>query len=209
MLAFKILGKIVLGLFALYTLILIIRLLSWASIPEIFWLVFLAVWLIGLAALESIWLWRKRNLFPRLLTHLRYAPFFVFLFSILAVSAFDQGMILYSKHQIRQYVYGNLSPEEKPDFKLHNDYRGWCGNGYLAREYGLYNEVAAEGFESSDAQVRARSLQASIEVYDWMNGVYDGAFPSLIKRAQDDADTLVRKIAEEFREQRCGNKYCF
>lgn len=209
MLALKILGKLILGFFAAYTLVLIIRLLWWTGIPEIFWLVFLAIWLAALIALESIWLWRKRNLFPRLLTHLRYAPFFILLFSILATIAFDQAMILYSKHQLHQYVYGTSSPEEKPDFKLHNDYRGWCGNGYPAREYWLYNEVAAGGFESSDAAVRARSLRASIEIYDWLNGVQDGAFPSVIKRAQNDKDPLVRKIAFEFRQARCGEKDCF
>jgi hypothetical protein len=104
----------------------------------------------------------------------------VLLFSVLVTLSFDQVMTLDSKHQLRKYIYGNTSPKGKPSFKLHNDYRAWCGNGYPARRYELYNEVAAEGSDSSDAVIRARALRASIEVYHWLNGVGDRAFPTVI-----------------------------
>ena len=159
------------------------------------WVIVLSWWLISWAVLELI---NKENSSSRLLTHFRYAPVATFIFFVVTVSAYDQVMILHSKWTIRQYVYGSASPEVSPSLELHTNYRGWCGNGYTASIYALYGDVAAEGFESSDPAVRARSLRASIEVYDWLNGVDDGPFPHLIERARNDPDPLVRSIAVDF-----------
>ena len=163
------------------------------------WIIVLSCWLISWIVLELITNWGKENSFPRLLTHLRYGPVATFIFFVVAVIAYDQVTILRSKWTIRQYVYSSASPEVSPSFELHTNYRGWCGNGYSASIYALYGDVAAEGFESSDPAVRARSLRASIEVYDSWNGVNDGPFPQLIERAYNDPHPLVRRIAAEFR----------
>lgn len=48
---------------------------------------------------------------------------------------------------------------------------------------GLYADTAAEGSRVLIPAVRARSLQATIEVYDWWNGVDVGPFPRLIEQA--------------------------
>jgi hypothetical protein len=156
-------------------------------------------WLISWIILEVITSWRKKNSFPRLLTHFRYAPVATFIFFLVTVIAYDQAMILRSKQSIRQYVHGSGSPEASPSLELHSNYRGWCGNGYTAAIYDNYADTAAEGFASSDPAVRARSLRASIEVYDGLNGVNDGPFPHLIEQARIDPDPLVRRIAAEFR----------
>ena len=167
------------------------------AIAFVFWL---ATWTV----LELLALWRKKKPFPLLLTHLRYAPMAVIAFFLISVTSFYQSMILHSKWKIRQYVYSNASPASPPSLELHNDHRGWCGNGYSAAIYALYADTAAEGFESTDPAVRARSLQASIEVYDWLNGVDDGPFPRLIERASSDPDPTIRKIAAGFRGEAYG-----
>jgi hypothetical protein len=114
-------------------------------------------------------------------------------------------MIVHSRWTIRQYAYGSASSQSPTSFELHNPYRGWCGNGHSATIYALYAATAAEGFDSSDPAVRARSLRASIEVYDWLNGVNDGPFPQLIERAGKDPDPLVRRIAASFRDGTYGS----
>ena len=159
------------------------------------WIVVLTWWLISWIVLELI---SKENSSPRLLTHFRYAPVATFIFFVVTVIAYDQVTILHSKWMIRQYVYGSASPETSPSLELHNPYRGWCGNGVSAAKYAIYADAAAEGFESSDPAVRARSLRASVEVYDSWNGVDYGPFPQLIERADNDPDPLVRRIAAEF-----------
>jgi hypothetical protein len=163
------------------------------------WIIALCLWLISWIVLELITNWGKENSAPRLLTHFRYGPVAIFIFFVVTVIAYDEVKILHSKWMIRQYVYGSASPEVSPSLELHTDYRGWCGNGYSSSIYALYGEVAAEGFESSDPAVRARSLRASIEVYDSWNGANYGPFPRLIERAfYNDPDPLVRKIAAEY-----------
>jgi len=168
------------------------------------WVVALCSWLSAWAALEILAFRRRRNSPSRLLTHLRYAPMAVLVIFVAVVLAYDEAMILRSKWEIRQYVYSNQSPETAKSFDLHNNYRGWCGNGYSAAIYDLYADTAAEGFDSPDPAVRARSLRASIEVHDWLNGVSDGPFPKLIERAGNDPDPIVRKIAAEFRGEAYG-----
>jgi hypothetical protein len=163
----------------------------------------LSGWLISWMILEFITILRKKNSFPHLLTYFRYAPVATFIFFLVTVLAYDQVMILHSKSTIRQYVYGSAS-ETAPSFKLHNNHRGWCANGYSAAIYALYADAAAEGFESSDPAVRARSLRASIEVYDWLNGVNDGPLPHLIERARNDPDPLVRRVAADLRAEVYG-----
>jgi len=202
MLALKILGKLALGFISGYALILLIQITRGLFLPDVFWLVVLGFWLVGFIVLEVNLLWRKKNPFPRILKHLRYAPIAVLLLFIPITLAFDAAMIRYSKYKIHTYVFSNTPPEQKVKFELHNDYRGWCGNGYPAQEYWLYADTAAEGFSSSDAAVRARSLRASIELYDWLNGVKEGPFPQLIRQAEQDEDALVREITAEFRKSR-------
>lgn len=137
----------------------------------------------------------------RLLRHLRYGPLTTFLFFSVSVLTYDQAMIVYSKWQIRQYVYAAGPDALPPRLKLHTDYRGWCGNGFFASIYSEYGPIAAEGFESSDPAVRARSLRASYEVYDSINGSMDGPFPDLVRRANRDLDPSVRMIAVEIESQ--------
>ena len=163
------------------------------------WMIALCCWLISWIVLELITNWGKENSSQRLLTHFRYGPVAILIFFVVTVIAYDEVKILHSKWMIRQYVYSNASPEGSPSLELHTSYRGWCGNGYSASIYALYGDVAAEGFESSDPAVRARSLRASIEVYDWWNGANYGPFPHLIERAfYNDPDPLVRRIAAEY-----------
>ena len=190
----RLLFRIIAGFFSAYAFVLLNSIFWWLRIFEIA----LIGWLISWIVLELITVWRKKNPYPRLLTHLRYGPVIIFIFFVVTVISYDQVKILHSKWMIRQYVYGSASPEVSPSLELHNNHRGWCGNGYPAAIYALYADVAAEGFESSDPAVRARSLRASIEVYDWLNGVDDGPFPHLTERARNDPDQLVRSIATDF-----------
>lgn len=186
--------KIGMGVLSTYALLVLVT-TAWPNIRDAFLLSILSGWLGAWTIAEGLSLLCKRHSHWRLLTHLRHGPIALLLCFFATVLAYDQAMILYSKWEIRQYVYGNESPKLTPRLTLHNNYRGWCGNGYSAVKYALYAETAAEGFESTDPAVRARSLLASIAVYDWLNGGNDGPFPDLIDRASSDPDPVVRRIA--------------
>jgi hypothetical protein len=125
-------------------------------------------WIIALFALEIFAAFSSGFRFRRLLTNLRYAPSMVLIFSTAIVIFFDLGMIEFSKRQIRNYVYSDSGAIEKPDFRPHVDYRGWCGNGYTARESDLYFDVAAEGISAENPKVRARSFLMTLEVRDFL-----------------------------------------
>jgi hypothetical protein len=196
--ALKILGKLVLCVVSVWLLVTLIQLVRGFYLPGAFWLVFLGVWVIAFVALETVWLWRKSKPFPRTLTHLRYAPLAIFLFFLAITMVFDAALVQYSKYQIRAYVYGDTPPEQEITFDLHNTDRGWCGNGRSASRYWLYGDTAAEGFSSSDPAVRARSLRVSLQVRYSTNGVNEGPFPQIIKRAAQDQDPLVRELATKF-----------
>jgi hypothetical protein len=200
--ALKIFGKLVLCVVSVWLLVMLISLVRGFYLPGVFWLIFLGVWVIALVVLETVWLWRKSKPFPGALTHLRYAPLAIFLFFIAITLIFDAAMVQYSKHQIRAYVYADTPPEQEVTFDLHNTDRGWCVNGRLANQYWLYGDTAAEGFSSSDPAVRARSLRVSFQVSYSSNGVDEGPFPQIIKRAAQDEDPLVRELAAKFLEKR-------
>lgn len=200
----RLLLRIIAGFLSSYSIVLFGSVFWRLRLSESFWLIVLSSWLVAWIVLEIVTVCRKQNPTPRLLTHLRYAPIAIFLFFLATVIAYDEAMILHSQWKIRNCVYGSTSLECSTALKLHNTDRGWCGNGRSAAIYALYADTAAEGFESSDPAVRARSLSASIEVYDWLNGVRDGPFPELISRASYDPDPLVRKIAADFRGEEYG-----
>jgi hypothetical protein len=154
-----------------------------------------AAWaLLEVAALRRPWRGRQR-----LLAHLRYGPLAVLLFSFVAVAASDLMLIEYSRWQIVRYIHGDAPPQETPALKLHNDYRHWCGNGMAANEYALYGATPAAYFDDPDPAVRARALQASLYVYDWVNYPAGGPSIEVLRKALSDPDPLVRKIADEHR----------
>lgn len=208
MVALKILGKIFLGFVSFFALVAITQSLWLLQIPAFIWWVFLSVWFVALLTLEVLWLRRKQKMFPRLLTHLRFAPLAVFT-SFFAVTVllllfnastertartyYDAVNIQLSKHKIRAYVYGNTPPEQDVTLYLFND-AGGCLNGMVAREAELYRATAQEGLSSSDAAVRARSLRASIQVYDSLQG----GDISFAQKAAQDEDLQVKQIAMKF-----------
>ncbi len=213
MLLLKIFGKVALGLISFFAFGAIIRSVWFLQMSEAIWLAFLGFWFIALFTLEVLWLCRKQKLFPRLLTHLRFAPLAVsstfiiaivvttLLFSDVAkhrdLSYFDSINVQNSKYKIRAYIYGNTSPEQDVTLYLYNDDAGGCLNGMVAREAELYTETAREGLSSSNAAIRARSLRASIEVYDSFNGG-DFSFLKTVERMTQDEDLLIRQIATKF-----------
>lgn len=112
----------------------------------------------------------KNFTYKRLLTNLRYAPIAILVVSGIVVLTYDAGMIAYSKQQIRNYIFNDSQLIVKSDFRLHNNYRHWCGNGASAYENYLYFDVASEGINNENPYVRARSLLMTEEVRDWING---------------------------------------
>ena len=154
-----------------------------------------ALW-IGLWAILEV---RNRRRFPlptaRILTHLRYGPIAVFVFYFVLVIAFDFALIQYSRWKIISYVHSDAPVTEMPSLRLHNNYRHWCWNGAVAQEYGLYGDTAAAFIDSSDPATRARALQASMFVYDWLNHPGDGPAIEALRKAVADPDPMVRDIA--------------
>jgi hypothetical protein len=182
--------------------------LALLTIPEIFWNVkeepvklAAAIWLGAWVGFEIIAFAFGRDVFARILTHLRYGPLAVAMISLTVVLTYDQSLILVSRMRIRQYVYASESSSAEFTQHLHNPYRGWCANGAFGVRYTLYGETAAAGFASDDPQVRVRSLRASGSVYDWLNRPDDGPFPGLLEQAERDPDPVVRQTAVRLRKE--------
>ena len=163
------------------------------------------LWIAAWALLEIMARRRSERQRPRLLTHLRYGPIAVLLLSFAAIIVSDMMLIQYSRLQIVRYIHGDAPPQERASFDLHNNYRHWCGNGVAANEYALYGATPAAYFDDQNPAVRARALQASIYVYDWINHPGDGPSIDVLRKAANDPDPLVRKIAAEYQSELLGN----
>jgi hypothetical protein len=155
------------------------------------------LWVMTWAYLEFLASRRGEHQKSRLLTHLRYGPIAILLFSLVVTLFTDLLLIQYSRWQIVRYIHSDAPPEIQPTFKLHNYYRYSCENGSAAVEYALYGETPAKEFDNPDPATRARALQASVYVYDWVNNRQDGPSIEVLKKALDDPDPLVRSIAKE------------
>jgi len=162
------------------------------------------LWLAAWALLELAACRRSGRQRPRLLTHLRYGPAAVLVLSFAAILASDALLIQRSRWQIVRYIHGDAPPRERPSFDLHNNYRHWCGNGYVAQEYYLYGATPAAHFDHPDPAVRARALHASISVYDGLNNPGTGPSIEVLRKAANDPDPLVRGIAAEYQSEVLG-----
>ncbi len=169
----------------------------YSQLGNVFKILVGCLWLAAWAFLEILARRCSQRQRPRLLTHLRYGPVAVLLLSFAAIIVFDAMLIQYSRWQLVSYIHGDAPPQEPPSFDLHNNYRHWCGNGMAANEYALYGATPAAYFDHSDPAIRARALQASIYVYDWLNQPGDGPSIDVLRKAANDPDPLVRKIATE------------
>jgi hypothetical protein len=134
----------------------------------------------------------------KLLTHLRYGPIAVLIFSVATILGSDFLLIQYSRWQLVRWIHSNAPVTEKLSLDLHNNDRGWCGNGRSATRYDLYGDTAAAYIDDADPAIRARALQASMYVYDWVNQPKDGPSVVALTKATSDPDPMVRDIAAEF-----------
>jgi hypothetical protein len=164
-----------------------------ASVIQWIFIAWLAVYLI----LETASFFQKNMRFNRLLTHFRYAPFAIIFFSCVNVFVFDLAMIEYSKWEIRNYVFSKSETIVEPDFRLHNNYRHWCGNGAVAQENYLYFETAAEGSNDENPYIRSRSLLMAADVQNFLNGG-DERFRRLLAKSCSDSSLIVRDVAEQY-----------
>ena len=76
---FRLLFRIIVALLSAYALLLFASMFWRLRIFGNFWIIVLSGWLISWIILELITDWGKKNSFPRLLTHLRYAPVVTFI----------------------------------------------------------------------------------------------------------------------------------
>ncbi|MCU0237936.1 MAG: hypothetical protein MUC29_00710 [Pyrinomonadaceae bacterium] len=171
------------------------------EILELFFQSVFFLWLGSQLILEIVNLFKKSYQINRILNILRYTPivsyFLAFLF---IVPSFDAMMIQYSKQQIRNYVLTESNKIEKPDLYLHNDYRGWCGNGYEPRENELYIDTAIQEFDNAEPKVRARTLLITAKI---SNSIFHSSedkdfFQNMLKKACADSSEIVVKTAESF-----------
>ena len=159
------------------------------------------VWIATCVFLELRSLRRVGLPTPKLLTHLRYGPIAVLVFSIAMILATDQFLIQYSRWQIVRWIHSDAAVTELQSLKLHNNDRGWCGNGRSSTEYYLYGDTAAAYIDDPDPAIRARALQASMYVYDWMNRPNDGPSMVALQKAAADPDQRVRDIAVKIKQE--------
>lgn len=157
-----------------------------------------AFWMAAWAYLEIRNLRRPGRPFPRLHTHLSYGPIATLALSIVLIPATHLFLIQYSRWQIVSYIHSDAPVTEEPSFKLHDHYRGWCGNGISANRYYLYGATPAAYIDDPDPAVRARALRASMDVYDWSNHPSDGPSVTVLRKARADRDPIVRAIADEY-----------
>ena len=157
-----------------------------------------ALWIALWAFLELRTFRRRPSPAPKILTHLRYGPIAIFVFSMIAILATDFALIRYSRWQIVWYIHSDAPVTERPSFRLHNDYRHWCGNGMAANEYALYGDTPAAYIDDADPATRARALRASMYVYDWINNSNDGPSIAALKKASVDPDPTVRDLAASY-----------
>lgn len=162
-------------------------------------IVTIALWLLSWALLEIRSFKRFPLRAPKLLTHLRYGPIVTLFFFFVAVLATNLALIQYSRWKIISYIHSDAPVTEYASFKLHNPYRGSCGNGWSATEYYLYGDTAASYIDDPDPAIRARSLLASIAVYDGLNQPSDGPATDALKKSLADSDPVVRGIAEKYK----------
>ncbi len=158
----------------------------------------IVLWMILWGFLEIRSLKRLDWPIPKLLTHLRYGPVAILVFSVATILASDFLLIQYSRWQIVRYIHSEAPVTETPSFNLHNNYRGWCGNGFSATEYDLYGETPAAYIDDPDPATRARALQASKSVYDWINQPKYGPSIAALEKAAWDPDPMVRDVAAKF-----------
>ena len=157
-----------------------------------------ALWMALWAFLEFRIFGRSSQPVPKLLTHVRYGPIAILVFSIATIAVNDVLLTQYSRWEIVRYIHSDARAIERPSLKLHNNYRGWCGNGMAANKYDLYGDTPAAYINAPDPATRARALQASMYVYDWVNHPNDGPSIEVLKKAAADPDPLVREIAAGF-----------
>ena len=153
----------------------------------------------------ALWMFlelRSRRRFPwpgpRLLSHLRYGPIAVLLIAFAGSYATEIAWIQYSRWQIVHYIHSDAPLTEHPSFRLYNNYRGFCANGMSANEYELYGDVPAAYLDDPDPATRARALQASMYLYDWINNPNDGATIGALRKAAADPDPMVREVAAKY-----------
>lgn len=161
-------------------------------------------WIIAQLLFELLANWRKDFASSRVIKNLRYAPIAALIFSMFVVILFDIGMIEYSKWRINNYVYNSADAIEKPDFYLHVDDRGWCGNGHSARENSLYFKTAGTGINDKNPHIRARALLMTNDVKDWLNGS-DERFDMFLANACRDSDEIMKNTAENLLKDRSSN----
>ena len=158
----------------------------------------IVLWIATCTFLELRKLWRAGQPTPRLLTHLRYGPIAILVFSIATILASDFLLIQYSRWQLVRWIHSEAAVTETPSLRLHNNDRGSCGNGRSATEYYLYGDTAAAYIDDPDPAIRARALQASMYVYDRLNHPSDGPSITALRKAATDSDPRVRAIAYKF-----------
>lgn len=158
-------------------------------------LIFPAIMEIGLEE------YRKRKScykYSYLSRHLKQAPYVFMAAFLLAVMSYHYISYRLSIYQITSYIYSDKTVLEEPGFDLHLIYRSFCGNANTANLYSLYADAAASGFDSPDPTVRAKSLLASLYVYDGLNHPNTGPFFKVINHAKQDNNPIVQKIFVEY-----------
>ncbi len=154
------------------------------------------LWLLSHLTIEILNHRKPDYRFDIFLKHFRNAPLAVLVSSILITFAFDFGMIEYSKWKIKNYVFDETKNLEIPHLALHNDYRGWCGNGYFANTSYLYYDTASEQLNNENPNIRARALLVTNEVADIFNGTDRQRFKIVLTAACKDSSETVRETAE-------------
>ena len=162
------------------------------------------LWMVLWALLEIRSFRRYTRPAPKLLTHLRYGPIAVLVLSVAAILASDFFLIQYSRWRIVRYINSDAAVNELPSLRLYNNDRGWCGNGMAATEYALYGSTPAAYIDDPDPATRARALQASMYVYDWLNQPRTGPSIDALNKAAADPDPMVREIAARYRAELIG-----
>lgn len=149
--------------------------------------------------------------YPRLVNHLKEGPIIAGLTFCSLVFSYHLWMVGVSHYGILSYIYFSPTNEFSQTLSLHLPVHSFCGNANDEWIHDLYSSTATVGLESSDSNVRARSLRMTLRFYPGLNGYsLEGKFKEMIDRLKLDPSPEVQAVIEENRElieRTCGHSY--
>jgi hypothetical protein len=138
---------------------------------------------------------------PELKRHLVHGPIFFLVALPVLFALYQVYLVRQSERRILAYIQGTGPSVCSYEFRPHLIF--WsrrCGNANEGLVFATYGTAAASGLDSSDRQVRARSLRATLWFYDGPRAPVFGYMEDVIRKARTfDLDPETRDLLLQYR----------